>query len=127
MARKKVSTETAVGEYIEFWQEELRIRDWRISFEIITDPEFDAYAKVRSVPTIGASHIKLLEPSLVPEDWEGCKDLEVTVVHELLHIRFYHCIPEPEKGLDVHEELAIETVAIALVANRRGLRVGDLF
>lgn len=68
--------------------------------------------------------IKILDPEKVPKDWYGIRDLEVTIVHELLHARLLYALGV--KSANCHAELAIEVIAISLVSNRRGVKIEDL-
>ena len=55
------------------------------------------------------------------------KDIEVTVVHELLHLRFFYCMAKHENGEFMpHEEQSIETTAIAMVAAKRGVSIKEI-
>jgi hypothetical protein len=66
-------------------------------------------------------------PKTIPDDCTGVKDLEVTVVHELLHARLvyvqYHGKKKKKKW---PVEVAIEIIAKSLVANRRGISPEEL-
>lgn len=70
--------------------------------------------------------IEFLIPEKIPDDWWGCRDLEVTLVHELLHTRLMYFSAESKRSNNWHLELAIETIAKALVAARRGIDLEDL-
>ena len=53
--------------------------------------------------------------------------MEVTVVHELLHLRFFYCLPNHETDEFMpHVEQAIETTAIAMVAAKRGVNIKEI-
>ena len=71
-------------------------------------------------------YIKFLHPKAI-EDSEGTavSDLEVTVVHELLHVRFVHCHPHSRK-FNPHIEQAIETTATAMVAAKRNVSIKEI-
>ena len=76
-------------------------------------------------PQDQAGVLSVLDPEKIPEEWRGCKDLEVTVVHELLHARLLFC-EDRSKSKHWHLEMAIETIAKALVATRRGITPEEL-
>lgn len=114
-------------EYGEYWQAHLRLRDWDINYILAKDPKEtkEGYALVSACADHSLVNMIVLAPEYIPKEWTGCKDFEVTIVHELLHVRFHFCIPESKKT-NPHEEAAIELTAIALVANRRGMKAGEL-
>jgi hypothetical protein len=76
----------------------------------------------------GAVYIEFLHPECMEEDGRtAVKDIEVTVVHELLHLRFFYCLPNHEKDEFLpHVEQAIETTAIAMVAAKRGVSIKEI-
>ena len=68
--------------------------------------------------------LEFLHPKCYPEKWQTSgekQDLEVTVVHELLHTRFIYCSKRGHQ-----EEMAVETVAQIMVALKRGITVEEL-
>lgn len=124
--RKKNSRtlEDTVIEYVEYWRDILKLRDWEFTVKIIDDPE-DGFANVQHYPNIQLAKIQVLSPGKIPADWPGCKDVEVSVVHEMLHTRFHHCMRINKKA-DAHEEMAIERCAQVMVALRRGITPEEL-
>jgi hypothetical protein len=114
-----------VKAHLKYWQKQLRLMDWDISVKIYEDPkEFDMFGRNKINRNYQTSEIELLNPEKVPEDWTGVRDIEVTIVHELLHLRFTFC--PPKKSDHYHNEMATETTAKALVANRRGIDPEEL-
>lgn len=119
-----------------YWKYYLHLTDWNIRIKVVEDAKDcdEALGVNQQHPAFQESFIRVLDPNKIPEDWMfGCRDMEVTIVHELLHTRFIYCIPRGNKKenpgmrlLAYQEELAIETTAKALVANRRGVRLEDL-
>lgn len=119
MTNEEVSAK--VSEYVYFWKKQLRLEDWDITFNV---PEHDpkGFAFVKSHQCFQRAHITVRNPALVPPDSQVNNDLEVTVVHELLHLRFAN-VSFPADGADDNAfELAIERTAEALVALNRGER-----
>jgi hypothetical protein len=111
--------------YVNYWQKQLRLMDWNFEIAILEDPEqAEGFAINRHSPNYQCSKITILNPEKVPEHWTGCSDLEVTVVHELLHTRLLYAFGK--KQCDWHAEMAIETISVALVANRRGISPEEL-
>jgi len=112
--------------YVKYWQKQLRLLDWKIKVVVRYDPEeFNGFACMKHNLNFQMNTLEVLDPSLIKEEWAGCRDLEVTIVHELLHTRFIHAIKR-KKESDPHEEMAIEVVAQALVAARRGIDIKEL-
>ena len=117
---KKSSSLKEALELLEYWRNQLRLRDWEFEVIIEDSPEKtdNSFAMNGHNLNFQTSKIVILDPEKIPEQWKGCRDFEVTIVHELLHTRFIHSMP---KKCCCHEEMAIETTAKALVANRRGI------
>jgi hypothetical protein len=76
----------------------------------------------------GAVYIEFLHPeALEDEGRTAVRDIEVTVVHELLHLRFFYCLPSHEVDEFLpHVEQAIETTAIAMVAAKRNVSIKEI-
>jgi hypothetical protein len=109
-------------EYLKYWQKQLRLMDWNFDLEITDDAE-EGFGKNSHRPNFQSSKITLLNPEKIPEHWTGIRDLEVTLVHEILHTRLIYAFG---KKCGWHEEMAVETIAVALVANRRGISPEEL-
>lgn len=106
-------------ERLHYWQGVLRMQDWRIRLDIVRGSEMDeAYGRITKSDMRDA-RILLMDAIDVPSESRTNvnTDMEVTLVHELLHARF-HDIGSPEQ--DTAEwrnmEAAIEATAQALVA-----------
>ena len=119
---KPKSVKTLANQYLKYWQKQLRLLDWEFKLEISTNPE-DFFGRNIQNPNYQSAIITLLHPDSIPKDWSRIADLEVTLVHELLHTRLMYAIG---KRCDHHGEMAIETIAVALVANKRGIPPEDL-
>ena len=116
---------TQVQTYILYWQPILRLKDWNFVIKNIhSDPTvFDMFARINSNRNNQVATLELLDPEKIPEEWIGCRDLEVTVVHEMLHTRLAHV----HTGKSTHhEEFAIETLSKALVSLKRGVTPEEL-
>ena len=120
-----MNLDKTVKSHIKYWQKQLRLMDWKISAKIYEDvKDFDMFGRNKINRNYQTSEIELLNPKQIPKDWTGARDLEVTIVHEILHTRFTYC--SPKKIDNCHIEMAIETTAMALVANRRGITPEEL-
>lgn len=120
--------EKEVREIILYWQKVLRLLDWDMQFKVVDDPkDIECFASNRHHKSYQCCKIRVLNPKKIPPEWEGIRDLEVTLVHELLHTRLIYCTPD-NKGTkhQCHEEMAIETLAVALVCLRRGITSEEL-
>lgn len=117
-----MSVEEAVAS-CDRWQKVLRLQDWDIVLEIVRrhkmasptcvgQTEMDCYHRAM---------IKLCDPvDLMSEDWDANKDMELTLVHELVHMHMYDIrIKEERHGETTTEwlaaERAIDMLAGALV------------
>lgn len=109
---------------LEYWQAGLRIQDWDIEVVIVTDPRYKNFGMGNHSPTFKQSRIEILDERLIDPDWWGTHDWEVTLVHELLHIRFLYGDKDGPPADE--EEVAIESVAKLLVAINRGISLGEL-
>jgi hypothetical protein len=104
------------------WQIRLRLQDWNIRVQCV--PEMGGFARVRSSARVKEAVIYLCTPETVPSDWLGCRDIEVTLVHELLHLharKFDGKLGDDESAEHVSFEAMIELTAIALVEAKRGI------
>lgn len=119
MTNEEVSAK--VSEYVGYWKRQLRLEDWDITIEVPAhDPK--GYAEVTRHQCLNAAHMVVRNPYMVPPASLANNDLEVTVVHEMLHIRFPN-VDFPRNSADDNLfELGIERTAQALVALNRGER-----
>ena len=102
-----------------FWQERLRLRDWDI--QLIVSMTVQKMGTCRKLSDYKAAEIEIMHPTAIPHHWLCCKDPEVTLVHELLHLQGEtrdDFIGTNERWKD-HQERVIELTAIALVRLRR--------
>jgi len=126
--KKKTVSETA-QEIIEYWQPILRLQNWKITVTVVEDvKDIRCFATNTQDPHYEISSISVLNPEKIPPEWKGCKDLEVTIVHELMHTRLIYVAPRPKKNKrkSWQLEMAVETIAKALVASRRGVDPEDI-
>lgn len=99
------------------WQEILRLQDWDIYLKIgrFHEVHNEALAHCRHSTTKNSAEIMLRAPQdLRPtESWPGDNDVELTIVHELLHIKFAP-LSIPDR-LEVEQEQIVESLARTLV------------
>ena len=124
--KPKRSTLSLVKSYVKYWTPRLRLRDWEVEVKIHDDPKaFEQFAQATHHRGFQHVLVEVLEPEKIPPEWVGKRDLEVTVVHELLHTRLIQ-LPRPPENETQHEEMAVETIATLMVALKRGVEPEDI-
>lgn len=115
-----------VHQYIRFWVPILRLENF--VFEVCEAPEgADYFAQFTGNVYTKRGVMSVRNPDLTDPDSLQCDDLEVTVVHELLHARFDEIIYTLEGKAHCANETATELTAMALVAMRRGVDPRSLY
>lgn len=64
--------------------------------------------------------INLRDPMDFDPGWFGTRDMELSLVHELLHLHLAPWSPEAQTEEDVFEEQAIHAISLALVNLDKG-------
>jgi hypothetical protein len=124
MKTKTKTTKQLAKEYLNYWKKQLRLLDWKFTIKVVDKiEELSCFGITKQHPTDQSADIEVFDPEKIPEDWRGIRDLEVTIVHEILHTRLLYALG---KKCDWHGESAIEIIATALVANRRGVNPEEL-
>ena len=110
-------------EYLSYWQPQLRLDHVDIEIYIMRpeEREHSILADCRQSPPYHTQKIKIRNPSDRTErDGEYFRrDLEVCVVHELLHTK--EIIDKDEWLNQLHED-SLDAIAEALVRARRGMK-----
>jgi hypothetical protein len=103
------------------WQKRLRLEDWDIKVKYA---EIEGYGRCRPQAHHKVAQIEI--KSSPPKDNCGtCEDIEVTLVHELLHVRIDQWLKPEDQNKYVEGtefEAFIEQISQALVAAKRGLK-----
>jgi hypothetical protein len=75
---------------IDVWKTRLGLNDWSISVRIVPKSELpeNRSGMCRAIVKKKSAEIILLDPRDADESWLNQYDLELTLVHELLHIHF---------------------------------------
>ena len=120
-----MSTLSLTKSYVKYWKPLLRLKDWKIEIKVTTDPDEEFMGQLTHWRKDQEAILTVLKPELIPEDWRGVRDLEVTVVHELLHLRIIDCVNH-NKNTHNFVELLVETLAQLLVSQRRGISPEEL-
>jgi len=114
------------------WQARLRLRDWDISVFFADKEETKkaigpAFGATRPAPGHKIAMVAIKRPEDIEPDVMGCPDIEVTLVHELLHLHgdaFDHFFIDKETKRPTEYfalEAMIELSAIAMVELKRGI------
>ncbi|MCY9513310.1 hypothetical protein [Paenibacillus apiarius] len=121
---KAIYTEDDLRARCADWQKTLRLQDWIVVVGIsrARDMQLDNCCGVCewSLPKRMAN-IRILDPTDYPADSMEPQDMELTLVHELLHLHF---APMSTEDNTVPEEQAIEAISRGLVELKRKSEVG---
>lgn len=115
-----------IKEHLDYWVPMLRLEDWNIEVREVDYHKDQTYwARIKTTPWSRSAVMEVVNPHADPESKDDTRDvlLEVSTVHELLHLRF----PFEHLGIDYDDkpvwytyEASTEITARALVASRRG-------
>lgn len=116
-------TQAELDEALAYWQDALRLRDWRLKAEISYRQDMlDDEGVAACSPALEnkCAHIALIHPSNFPDSpWP--QDHEQSLVHELLHLHTEPIMPtEYDEARDIANEQAIECISWGLVKLKRG-------
>lgn len=100
------------------WTDRLKLQEWNITVGIYRESEFYEQGNMGENTfqrECARSTIKILDHCDYPTDTKFLQNMEKTLVHELLHLKF--CYFEPEEDTIAHEmwHRAIETLSETLV------------
>jgi hypothetical protein len=116
-------TELELNELCAEWQEELRLRDWRIVARIRRERDMpvNAQGAIDAVWGRKEAVISILDPIDYPGDLAWPQDMEATLVHEMLHLHFPEWRKDVEEDTDVHllTEQGVDMIAHALIDFKR--------
>jgi len=104
---------------LKYWKDVLTLDQWDIVAKITRDKNMDL-EKSQGTVSYRLCGLEALIKQMDPIDWESTDfsyDMEVSLVHELLHLVLAPM--EVEDSHKVHEEQAINIIARALVGLRR--------
>jgi hypothetical protein len=109
---------------VRWWAAELGLDSWKISAKFVRYRDADeSWARARTHENYETAEVEVVRWA----DREGCDhpgadDLEVSVVHELVHVRFWSansCFFDAGSVAKSTYEAAIERTALALVRLRK--------
>lgn len=113
------STRPDLDAILREWQTALRLQHWTITIQYTR--RLGASAQNRYFINSLKSKIEVIDP--IDYDADFCnepQDVERSVVHELMHLHFAPISPDNDSPGHLHEEQAVETLARAVVAIKRG-------
>lgn len=114
-----IFTEDELRTKCEVWQKILRLQDWIITVNIRRERDFvlsDSNAEI--IPTLPKrmATIHILDPIDYPPGQAEPQDMELSLVHELLHIHLFPLFADREDEMRlVAEEQAIEAISRGLI------------
>lgn len=113
----------ALTELCAEWQKRLRLMDWLVTVRYRRADDMPLANKGGCCSwkiTLKAAVVDVLDPVDYPADSHFLQDVEVTVVHELLHLHIAPFVADDDTPEDIAQEQAIECIAQALVKAKRG-------
>jgi hypothetical protein len=118
-----IFTEEKLREKCAEWQKILRLQDWIINVRICREWDMlssDCNAEIEIVLPKRMATIRVLDPVDYPDNLSEDQDMELSLVHELLHIHFWPFTERLDGLHQVAEEQAIEAISRGLVELYRG-------
>lgn len=119
---RHIFTEDELKKLCAFWQNQLKLNNWRIAIGIERKTVFNnsqSIGEIDYVLPLRQAIIKVLDPLDYPNSpFE--QDMEITLVHELLHLHFALFEPKSDDSLEfLIMESTIEQLANILVEMKR--------
>jgi hypothetical protein len=122
-------TNKDLRDLVKYWKPRLKLRDWKVDIRFADDEESldklkSGFARTHRSPMAKEARTLIKPLANISKDSIGCRDIEVSVVHELIHLLFtpFDNFKQNDSRNDAVEH-SIETLAIALVEIRRGEKV----
>lgn len=114
-----------LSKLVKYWQPRLKLKDWDFSISFADDSEIESklktgFAQTRHSPMSKRAKILVKPTDKISKDTLECTDIEVTVVHEMLHMLLIPIDSFKENDLGQNRlEHIVETLATALVSEKR--------
>lgn len=114
-------TEEEARERCAYWQRVLRLQDWEIEVNVARayHMRLDGLAECHWQIKKRMAVINLQDPIDFDPGWLGDRDMELSLVHELLHLHLAPWSPQEGTEDDVFEEQAIHAMSKAFVELER--------
>lgn len=124
--REVILTEQELRNLCRWWQEVLGLSDWYIKVNIkrAYDMPRDFQGECSWTFARREAVIKILDSSDYDPDFAFPQDMELTLVHELLHVRYGPAAEPEDTATKWLYEQATEDIARALVALKRASKEG---
>ena len=116
-----VFTQKELEDSLAEWQKRLRLDAWDVRIGIYRERSFDGGGRSGEISysiESGKAVIKLLDPVDYPDE-DFPQDMEVTLVHELLHLKFAAFTPQDDTLEHRLFEQTVESMAHLLFALKR--------
>lgn len=119
-----IFTEDQLREKCAEWQKILRLQDWIINVSIRRQRDFETgkESNAEILPSLmkRMATIRIVDPVDYPEGFSEQQDMELSLVHELLHIHLFPLFADREDEMRrVAEEQAIEAISRGLIVLKR--------
>jgi hypothetical protein len=103
------------------WQKRLGLSDWEIIIRYSDTHEMDGGpAKTKINDELQHADIRLLLPEDRQKNEPADKDIELDIIHELIHVRLWAIDPRTNDSLlHICREQAVEWIAKALITTAR--------
>lgn len=113
-----------VRRLLQKWAGRLKLADWEIMVTVVPKSELpeNKSGLCSSVLTKKAAHVKILHPDDADPNWINAYDMELTLVHELVHLHVapWALLYESGDHSEILLEQAVHTLSTSLVeADRR--------
>jgi hypothetical protein len=124
----KQPTEADLRRWCRQWQRRLRLGLWRIKIKFARSREMTngdgsiSWGQAQTLEEHGEARVKILDPDDY-KDNQGRREIEETLVHELLHVLWQPVLRDDKPGANQAKDIAIEQainiLASLLVAQQR--------
>lgn len=110
-----------LGNLLTYWQKAMKLSDWDVRLKIVRQHDLleGTQAMIESNHDHRIATVSICDPHDYQPQEFWPQDMEVSLVHELVHLTFWWLNPEKESLQQTLEEQSVEAVAQALVEQRR--------
>lgn len=115
----KAGTEKHLERRCRYWQALLRLEDWDVTVRLVDELPGHALGRCWWLDEKAIATIRILRPERCDPGRIPAQDVEVTLVHELLHLHFAAFTAENHTPQATAQEVAIDRCARALVGLER--------
>jgi hypothetical protein len=128
MSKEVILTKDELRQKCAEWQKILRLQDWIVTTKISRErdmEESDRNAEIEANLPKRMATIRILDPVDYPPNLVEEQDMELSLVHELLHIHLFPLFADREDEIRmVAEEQAIEAISRGLIELSRKHKTG---